>query len=132
MLPIDSRFVIRGAARRWAVITSLSCVRQPSVLVILLTVSNDLIGFGIIVPLNPSYREHFGARGIVIRVIIASFSAMQFISSPIWGRVSDRYGRRPILLISRTRMPIAEERGRRAPSVPDGDGKTIDGACRLW
>ena len=75
-------------------------MRKPSVLVIFLTVFIDLIGFGIIVPLIPSYSEHFGAHGIVIGVIFASFSAMQFIFSPIWGRLSDRYGRRPILLIS--------------------------------
>jgi DHA1 family tetracycline resistance protein-like MFS transporter len=75
-------------------------MRKPSVLVIFLTVFIDLIGFGIIVPLIPSYSEHFGAHGVVIGLIFASYSAMQFIFSPIWGRLSDRYGRRPILLIS--------------------------------
>src|SRR5674476_318445 len=75
-------------------------MRRPSVLVIFLTVFIDLIGFGIIVPLIPSYSEHFGAHGVVIGVIFASYSAMQFIFSPIWGRLSDRHGRRPILLIS--------------------------------
>jgi MFS family permease len=75
-------------------------MRKPSVLVIFLTVFIDLIGFGIIVPFIPSYGEHFGAHGIVIGAIFASYSAMQFIFSPIWGRLSDRYGRRPILLIS--------------------------------
>ncbi|HOX56306.1 MAG TPA: MFS transporter [Candidatus Paceibacterota bacterium] len=75
-------------------------MRKPSILVIFLTVFIDLIGFGIIVPLIPSYSEHLGARGIVIGVIFASFSIMQFIFSPIWGRLSDRHGRRPILLIS--------------------------------
>jgi MFS transporter, DHA1 family, tetracycline resistance protein len=75
-------------------------MRKPSVLVIFLTVFIDLIGFGIIVPFIPSFSEHFGAHGVVIGVIFASYSAMQFIFSPIWGRLSDRYGRRPILLIS--------------------------------
>ena len=75
-------------------------MRKPSVFVIFLTVFIDLIGFGIIVPFIPSYGEHFGAHGIVIGVIFASYSAMQFIFSPIWGRLSDRHGRRPILLIS--------------------------------
>jgi MFS transporter, DHA1 family, tetracycline resistance protein len=75
-------------------------MRRPSVLVIFLTVFIDLIGFGIIVPLIPSYSEHFGAHGAVIGLIFASFSAMQFVFSPIWGRLSDRYGRRPILLVS--------------------------------
>jgi DHA1 family tetracycline resistance protein-like MFS transporter len=75
-------------------------MRKPSVLVVFLTVFIDLIGFGIVVPLVPLYSRHFGAHGLVIGVIIASFSAMQFLFSPIWGRLSDRYGRRPILLIS--------------------------------
>ena len=74
--------------------------RKPSILVVFLTVFIDLIGFGIVVPLVPLFSRHYGASGFVIGAIIASFSAMQFIFSPIWGRLSDRYGRRPILLIS--------------------------------
>jgi len=75
-------------------------MRKPSLLVIWLTVFIDLIGFGIVVPLVPVYSRHFGAHGFVIGVIIAAFSAMQFISAPVWGRLSDRIGRRPILLVS--------------------------------
>jgi MFS family permease len=74
--------------------------RKPSMLVIFLTVFIDLIGFGIVVPLVPMYSRLYGANGWLIGTIIASFSAMQFIFSPIWGRLSDRYGRRPILLFS--------------------------------
>ena len=69
-------------------------------LVVFLTVFIDLIGFGIVVPLVPMYSRHYGADGWLIGTIIASFSAMQFIFSPIWGKLSDRHGRRPILLIS--------------------------------
>jgi MFS family permease len=83
-------------------------MRKPSVLIIFLTVFIDLVGFGIVVPLVPIYGKHLvpgiihplWAQGLAIGVVIASFSAMQFIFSPIWGRLSDRYGRRPILLIS--------------------------------
>lgn len=74
--------------------------RKPSLLVIFLTVFIDLIGFGIVVPLVPLYGRHYGASGAMIGFIIAAFSAMQFVFSPIWGRLSDRHGRRPILLIS--------------------------------
>ena len=74
--------------------------RKPSIGIIFLTVFIDLIGFGIVIPLVPVYGRHFGAHGLVIGLIIASFSAMQFLFSPIWGHLSDRYGRRPILLIS--------------------------------
>ena len=83
-------------------------MRKPSVFVIFLTVFIDLVGFGIVVPLVPIYSKHLvpdcikplWAQGLAIGVIISSFSAMQFIFSPIWGRLSDRYGRRPILLTS--------------------------------
>src|SRR5690242_7290989 len=75
-------------------------MRKPSVLVVFRTVFIDLIGFGIVVPLVPVYSRHFGAHGVVIGAIIASFSAMQFSFSPIWGRLSDKDGRRPILLVS--------------------------------
>lgn len=75
-------------------------MKSPSVLVVFLTVFIDLIGFGIVVPLVPVYSRHFGAQGFMIGLIIASFSAMQFVSSPFWGRLSDRIGRRPVLLIS--------------------------------
>jgi len=75
-------------------------MRKPTVLVVFLTVFIDLIGFGIVVPLIPLYSRTFGAKGFVIGVIIASFSAMQFLFAPVWGRLSDRLGRRPILLVS--------------------------------
>jgi DHA1 family tetracycline resistance protein-like MFS transporter len=74
--------------------------KGPSVLVIFLTVFIDLIGFGIVVPLIALYSKSFGASGWLIGLIGASFSAAQFVFAPIWGRLSDRMGRRPILLIS--------------------------------
>jgi MFS family permease len=75
-------------------------VKKPSLLVIFLTVFTDLIGFGIVLPLLPRYSERFGAEGVMIGVIIASFSVMQLFLSPFWGRLSDRIGRRPVLLVS--------------------------------
>jgi MFS family permease len=75
-------------------------MKQPSLLVIFLTVFLDLIGFGIVLPLLPVYSENFGASGWLVGVIMASFSAMQFLFAPAWGRWSDRVGRRPVLLIS--------------------------------
>jgi MFS transporter, DHA1 family, tetracycline resistance protein len=74
--------------------------RKPSLLVVFLTVFIDLVGFGIVVPLVPLFSRHFGAGGFFIGAIVASFSAMQFIFSPILGKLSDRHGRRPILLFS--------------------------------
>src|SRR5205085_628903 len=72
----------------------------PSVLVIFLTVFIDLIGFGIVLPLLPLINRDFGASGLLIGIIQASFSAMQFVFAPAWGRLSDRIGRRPVLLVS--------------------------------
>jgi len=75
-------------------------MRRPSLLIIFLTVFIDLIGFGIVLPLLPRYGELYGAEGAMIGIIIASFSVMQFVFAPWWGRLSDRIGRRPVLLIS--------------------------------
>jgi multidrug resistance protein len=75
-------------------------MRKPSVLVVFLTVFIDLIGFGIVLPLLPLYNRDLGAAGWLIGVIQASFSAMQFLFAPSWGRLSDRIGRRPVLLVS--------------------------------
>lgn len=68
--------------------------------IIFLTVFVDLIGFGIVLPLLPLYSQRFGASGFMIGLIMAIYSIMQFIFSPIWGRWSDRIGRRPLLLLS--------------------------------
>jgi multidrug resistance protein len=64
------------------------------------TVLIDLIGFGIVLPLLPLWAEEFGASPIVIGLLTASYALMQFIFAPVWGRLSDRYGRRPVILIS--------------------------------
>lgn len=73
-------------------------MKKTSVSVIFLTVLVDLVGFGLILPLIPIYSENFHAQKWMIGAIIASYSLMQFIFAPIWGRVSDRIGRRPVLL----------------------------------
>lgn len=75
--------------------------RTPTYLV-LLTVFIDLIGFGIIIPLLPFYALHFGATAIVIGLLSSSYSFMQFLFVPFWGQLSDRVGRRPIILMSVT------------------------------
>src|SRR3954469_24435426 len=74
--------------------------RKPSLLVIFLTVFIDLVGFGIVLPLLPLYGKSYGATGIEIGLLMASYSAMQFLFAPGWGRLSDRIGRRPVLLVS--------------------------------
>jgi len=75
---------------------------MPKLLVIFLTVLVDLIGFGIIIPLLPFYAElpEFSATPLQIGLLMAIYSLGQFIFSPLWGSLSDRHGRRPILLFS--------------------------------
>ena len=76
--------------------------------IVWLVVFIDLLGFGIVLPVMPRqvepYLSHLelapGARGVVIGLLFAVFSLMQFVFSPVWGRVSDRIGRRPVLLLS--------------------------------
>jgi len=68
--------------------------------IIFLIIFIDLIGFGIVLPMLPLYAEHFGAKGLMIGLIVSSFSIMQVIFSPFWGRLADRIGRRPVILIS--------------------------------
>ena len=60
----------------------------------------DVLGFGVLIPLLPYMGERFGASPGVITAILGSYSLCQFIASPFWGRLSDRYGRRPILMSS--------------------------------
>lgn len=72
-----------------------------SLLIVFLIVFIDLLGFGIVVPLLPIYADQFTVdeTGWQIAALMASYSAMQFIFAPIWGRLSDRIGRRPILIM---------------------------------
>ena len=67
---------------------------------IILVVFIDLLGFSLILPLLPYYAKTFNASQTVTGILIASYAAMQLIGAPILGRLSDRFGRRPILLLS--------------------------------
>jgi MFS transporter, DHA1 family, tetracycline resistance protein len=75
-------------------------MRKPSVGIIFLTVFIDLIGFGIVIPLLPLYGKTFHASGFELGLLLSIFSFMQFIFGPLLGRLSDRIGRRPVLLLS--------------------------------
>jgi DHA1 family tetracycline resistance protein-like MFS transporter len=65
---------------------------------VFLTVFIDLLGFGIVIPLLPVYSEMYRASPLVIGLLMASFSGMQFVFAPFWGRLSDRIGRKPVLV----------------------------------
>jgi len=74
-------------------------VKAPPLIIVFVTVFIDLLGFGIIIPLLPFYAQTFGATAFTVGLLSTSFSLMQFIFAPIWGRISDRVGRRPIILL---------------------------------
>lgn len=73
--------------------------RRSSLGSVFLTVVIDLLGFGIVLPLLPLYGDAYGAPKWVLGLLFSSFSAMQFLTAPIWGRLSDRHGRRPVILL---------------------------------
>ena len=60
----------------------------------------DLVGFGIVIPVLPLYAERFGASPLTIGLLLGVYSAVQFVCAPLLGRISDRVGRRPVLLVS--------------------------------
>jgi DHA1 family tetracycline resistance protein-like MFS transporter len=67
--------------------------------IVFATVFLDLVGFGIVIPLLPLYAGRFGAGPVAVAWLLAVYSLMQFLFAPWWGRVSDRVGRRPVLLL---------------------------------
>jgi DHA1 family tetracycline resistance protein-like MFS transporter len=69
-------------------------------LIVFLTIFIDLVGFGIVIPLLTFFAEEFDASPVDVGLLVASYSLMQFVFSPIWGNLSDRYGRRPILFLT--------------------------------
>jgi MFS transporter, DHA1 family, tetracycline resistance protein len=88
----------------------VSPASKSALMIVFLVVFIDLLGFGIVIPLLPRYGERYVSGllgqgkedpvgGAILGLLMASFSAMQFVFAPVWGRISDRVGRRPILLI---------------------------------
>lgn len=72
----------------------------PGFVTIWTSVALDLVGFGIVLPILPLYAERFGARPATVGLLVASFSVAQMLFAPVWGRVSDRIGRKPVLVLS--------------------------------
>lgn len=75
-------------------------MRKVSLAVLFLTVFIDLIGFGMVIPFLSFYAREYGASGVTVGAVVGVYSIMQFFFAPIWGRLSDRIGRRPVILIS--------------------------------
>ena len=100
----SARAVIRAvAADADAAITRVGPgmpTRRSPLYLIFLTVFIDLVGFGIVIPVLPLYAKHFGATEMDNGWLVGIYSAMQFLAAPLLGKLSDRVGRRPVLLVS--------------------------------
>ena len=75
--------------------------------VLMVTAFIDMVGTLMIIPLMPFYAKNFGANGLMVGLLVSSFSIAQLVSAPIWGRFSDKYGRRPALIVGMTASAIA-------------------------
>jgi MFS family permease len=75
-------------------------MNKSALATVFLVVMIDLLGFGIVLPLLPFYAQEFSASAVTIGLLYSVYSFMQLIFSPIWGSLSDRIGRRPIMLLS--------------------------------
>src|SRR4051794_29228952 len=72
-------------------------LRMP---ILFLIVFIDLVGFGLVIPLMPFYAQRFAASAPEMTMLFATFSLMSMLTAPLWGRLSDSIGRRPVLMIS--------------------------------
>jgi len=77
----------------------MKALRSP-LAIVFTTIFIDLVGFGIVIPVLPLYAQRFGASETVIGLLLGVYSAMQFVFAPVLGQLSDRFGRRPVLLVS--------------------------------
>src|SRR5512147_1303228 len=74
-------------------------LKNRNIAILFFTLIVVMLGFGVIIPILPFLVEKFGGSGVAMGMLMAVFSLMQFIFSPFWGDLSDRYGRKPILLL---------------------------------
>jgi MFS transporter, DHA1 family, tetracycline resistance protein len=93
-------------------------MKKSPLVVLFVTVFIDLIGFGIVLPLLPFYAQHFGANALLVGLLSTSFSLMQLLFAPVWGRLSDRVGRRPVILVGLLGSSLSYLTFGLAPSLP--------------
>jgi MFS transporter, DHA1 family, tetracycline resistance protein len=75
--------------------------------ILFLIVFIDLVGFGLVIPLLPFYAERFAASPLQMTLLFATYSMMSMLAAPLWGRLSDRVGRRPVLMASMAAAALA-------------------------
>src|ERR1700694_4285295 len=78
----------------------------------------DILGFSILIPLMPFFVKKFGAPDVTVGVVFATYSLCQFVAGPLWGNLSDRIGRKMVLIVSQIGATIAWLILGFAPSIP--------------
>jgi len=96
---------LRGRAS--AVTGKMSKVASGKLFVLIITNFVDMVGLLMIIPLMPFYAREMGGGALEVAILMSAFTAAQLISAPMWGRFSDRYGRRPALLVGLTAACVA-------------------------
>jgi len=84
-----------------------SAMTSGKLFVLIITSFVDMVGLLMVIPLLPFYARELGGGGLVVAVLVSSFTAAQLLSAPLWGRFSDKYGRRPALLVGLGAAAIA-------------------------
>src|SRR5260370_37646739 len=82
--------------------------QQRPMSILFLIVFIDLVGFGLIIPLLPFYAERFAASPLQMTALFATYSLMSMVTAPLWGHLSDRIGRRPVLMASMATAALAD------------------------
>ncbi|HMG71268.1 MAG TPA: MFS transporter [Gemmatimonadaceae bacterium] len=85
----------------------MSKVASGKLFVLIITALVDMVGLLMIIPLMPFYARELGGSALIVVILASAFTAAQLLSAPVWGRFSDRYGRRPALLIGLAAACIA-------------------------
>jgi MFS family permease len=85
----------------------MSKAASGKLFVLIITNFVDMVGLLMILPLMPFYAREMGGGGFIVAILMSAFTAAQLLSAPVWGRFSDRYGRRPALLVGLTASCIA-------------------------
>ncbi len=98
----DQQRGVASAPACAALLARIACappMRRSPLAILFVTVFLDLLGFGIVIPFLAYYVESFGSGAATVGLMMSSFSLAQFVFAPLWGSLSDRIGRRPVLLI---------------------------------
>ncbi|MGD8753131.1 MAG: MFS transporter, partial [Anaerolineales bacterium] len=80
-------------------VTDMNANNSKNVYILAFTLVVVMLGFGVVIPIMPFYIENMGAGGTELGLLVASYATMRLIFGPIWGSLSDRFGRKPILMI---------------------------------